>query len=75
MTIELTDAGRNEYEALVRDAKRYRWLRASDRNWKMPHIHINEHEGGECFVAFDDHLDAVIDAAMVAHLRESANGP
>lgn len=27
MTIELTDAGRNEYEALVRDARRYRWLR------------------------------------------------
>ena len=29
MTIEVTDAGRNEYEALVRDAKRYRALRAA----------------------------------------------
>ena len=44
MTIELTDAGRNEYEALVRDAKRYRWLRASQHN----SLHLSRNSDHAC---------------------------
>ncbi len=59
---ELTDAGRNEYAALVRDAKRYRWLRP--RAYKS--------YGDICFDVpngYDDHgldADAAIDAVMEA---------
>lgn len=58
MTIELTDAGRNEYEALVRDAKRYRWLRECEFS-KCPGLEW------EMLCGYA-HMDAAIDAEMEA---------
>ena len=61
MSIELTDAGRNEYEALVRDAKRYRWLRGCDYDQDRA---VHSADGGELKVG--EALDAAIDAEMEA---------
>ena len=58
--IELTNAGRNEYEALVRDAKRYRWLRDD------PPIELcvrARNEFGESVYLDGAELDAAIAAA------------
>lgn len=63
MTIELTDAGRNEYEALVRDAKRYRWLRDDPplglcvREFN-PYLRPTHLDGPELDAAIDREMDA-----------------
>lgn len=68
---ELTDLGATEYGALVRDARRYRWLR--DKACKRsctevgPYIVIGsvKRQGGFS-VPFAEDADAAIDAAMEA---------
>ena len=72
MTIELTDAGRNEYEALVMDAKRYRWLRneaiaveyhAPLVFWADDYANARRPLSG---LELDEVTDAAIDVAMEA---------
>lgn len=65
MNIELTDAGRNEYEALVRDAKRYRLIRSCHDSKHRPlSVVVWGDEPWE--PASGEVLDAAIDAVMEA---------
>jgi len=61
MNIEITDKGRAEYDALVRDAMRYRWLRhcSISECLSLIGVHPGMLPGGSV-------LDAEIDAAMGA---------
>ena len=75
MTIELTDAGRNEYEALVGDAKRYRWLRArvswmrprDEKPWTTPSgVYLVATMVSAVYGNCGEQTDDAIDAAMEA---------
>ena len=68
MNIEITDKGRAEYDALVRDAKRYRWLRQDARTVEIeaPLVFMaNDHAAPGVILEWRA-LDAAIDAAMEA---------
>lgn len=70
MTIELTDAGLNEYEALVRDAKRYRFLR-DDPPVSLSVRALNRY--GEFIYVDGSVLDREVDAAYKKR-QEEGNG-
>jgi hypothetical protein len=66
-TIEITDKGRAEYDALVRDAKRYRWLRDPPARYPLEAWIAapgDEHVSEEWLIG--KAADAAIDAAMGA---------
>jgi len=55
-----------ENEALRKDAERYRWLRVSKCNPAYP---ARSAQFGVCMI-FGEHLDATIDAAIAAAIKE-----
>lgn len=62
---EVTDLGATEYGALVRDARRYRWLRDADHDWDVFFPTDKNASGVAAWHGCRDR-DAAIDAAMEA---------
>jgi len=65
MNIEITDKGRAEYDALVRDAMRYRWLRENCCEGRMETRGPWQDFSLNCDEP-ESEWDAAIDAAMGA---------
>ena len=66
MNIEITDKGRAEYDALVRDAMRYRWLRdvAPHFRFDAPLVFMTNPRGFPGSALEDADLDTAIDAVL-----------
>ena len=65
MNIEITDKGRAAHDALVRNAKRYLWLRSHGHDWQV-FVPTDRNESGWGDWHGHTDMDASVDAAMGA---------